>query len=370
MSDTTLFIRLEGPLQAWGSHESKFAIRRIMDAPTKSGLIGLFLAAKGISRIDAAAHLPHLNQLKMGVRIDRPGIRWWDYHTVGAKQKMQIAEAKGKSKMGALLSRREYLCDASFLVAVKGDPSIIEDIRNALTAPIWTLFLGRKCCVPSRPLLDPELETGSFSTLLDALCSVPWKRRLPGDVIIDHLDCVIEWEAKPSATTAPLDAEIWYDVPESFDPPSHRPRFVTWHNVSVGENGVVKLSLESYMTSPRKPSRPSADYSNSQWRIVREQRLQQDHHLCVFCKAPATTVQHCTYRHAGGDERLDELRSLCRLCHDAVTMIEYGENMGLDRINPEDPKWRDRIIQKRDEIVQYRSLETRRRKFDKQEDID
>jgi 5-methylcytosine-specific restriction endonuclease McrA len=97
---------------------------------------------------------------------------------------------------------------------------------------------------------------------------------------------------------------------------------------------------------------------------MRDTRLDCDHHLCVFCKSPATTVQHVTYRHAGGDERLEELRSLCRLCHDAVTMIEYGLGMGLDRINPAEDQWRDQIIRKRDEIVRFRSLETRRRRLE------
>jgi hypothetical protein len=62
-------------------------------------------------------------------------------------------------------------------------------------------------------------------------------------------------------------------------------------------------------------------------------------------------------------EHLKQVRSLCRLCHDAVTMIEYGLGLGLDRINPEDPQWRDKIIEKRDEIVAFRSLETRRRRL-------
>jgi 5-methylcytosine-specific restriction endonuclease McrA len=91
--------------------------------------------------------------------------------------------------------------------------------------------------------------------------------------------------------------------------------------------------------------------------------LDADHGLCVFCKSPAATVQHITYRRAGGDESQDDLRSLCRLCHDAVTMIEYGLDMGLDRINPEEPRWRERIIEKRREIIRFRSLETRRRKL-------
>jgi len=35
----------------------------------------------------------------------------------------------------------------------------------------------------------------------------------------------------------------------------------------------------------------------------------------------------------------------------------------LDRINPEEPHWRDLIGQKRAEIIKFRSLETRRRRL-------
>ena len=80
------------------------------------------------------------------------------------------------------------------------------------------------------------------------------------------------------------------------------------------------------------------------------------------------TVQHVTYRRAGGNETLDDLRSLCGLCHDSVTMIEYGLGMGIDRINPEDQRWRNLIIQKRDEILQFRSLQTRRRRLTAEEE--
>ena len=44
-------------------------------------------------------------------------------------------------------------------------------------------------------------------------------------------------------------------------------------------------------------------------------------------------------------------------------MIEYGEGMGMDRINPEEPRWREQIIGKRNEIIKFRSLETRRRRL-------
>lgn len=361
MSANTLFLRLEGPLQAWGDHQSKFVIRRTAEAPTKSGVIGMLCAALGVSRIEAPEKwLTDLGALHMGVRIDSPGVRWWDYHTVGAKMEMPTAE--GKSKSGAMLTRREYLCDASFLVALQGDPTLISTLREAMNAPKWTLYLGRKCCPPSRPLL-PQNSTGEFTELLSAVKSVPWRRRLQGDKAPETVECLLDWKPTPEQPEAPEDALIWYDVPVTFEPPFHHPRFVIRRVLTVGANGDANIAQEPAQSLPPSPARPRADYTNTKYRETRRERLRHDHHLCVFCKSPATTVQHITYRRAGGNEEHDDLRSLCRLCHDAVTMIEYGMNMAMDRINPEEPRWREMIIKKRDEIINFRSLETRRRRL-------
>lgn len=48
---STLLLRLAGPLQAWGA-ESKYEIRRTGREPTKSGVIGLLMAALGCRRDD------------------------------------------------------------------------------------------------------------------------------------------------------------------------------------------------------------------------------------------------------------------------------------------------------------------------------
>ena len=366
MSANTLFLRLEGPMQAWGNQESKFVIRRTAEAPTKSGVIGMLCAARGVSRADASAEwLPKLSDLHMGVRIDAPGVRWWDYHTVGAEMDMRIAEGEGKTKRGAMLTRREYLCDASFLVALQGDPALIEELAVAMRNPQWTLYLGRRSCPPSRPLF--EHQPGSYTDLTSALESVPWRPRLERDTVPETVDCLLDWIPTPEQPEAPDDALIWYDVPLTFEPPSHRPRFVIRREFRVGEAGEVSIADDPAQSLTPRPPRPRANYRNGEYRKMREERLASDHHLCVFCKSPATTVQHVTYCHAGGDERLDELRSLCRLCHDAVTMIEYGLGMGLDRINPEDKCWREKIIKKRDQIIQFRSLETRRRRLSPEE---
>lgn len=364
MSANTLFLRLEGPLQSWGDQQSKFVVRRTAEAPTKSGVIGLLCAALGVPRPRATEEwLPKLRALRMGVRIDQPGVRWWDYHTVGAGMGMRTAE--GRSKPGPMLTRREYLCDASFLVALQGEPALIAGLSAALRDPQWTLYLGRKCCPPSRPLL--EHPPGEFSDVLSALISVPWRRRLRGDPAPESVDCLVDWEPTPQEPEAPAEALVWYDVPLTFAPPAHGPRFVVRRQLHVGLRGVVSIADRPAQNLTPPPPRARADYQNSEYLKARDARLEADYGLCVFCKAPATTVQHVTYRRAGGDETLEDLRSLCRLCHDAVTMIEYGLGMGLDRINPEDPIWWERIIRQRQEIVRFRSLETRRRRLSAEE---
>ncbi|MBF0517331.1 MAG: type I-E CRISPR-associated protein Cas5/CasD, partial [Nitrospirae bacterium] len=361
--DNTLLIRLEGQMQAWGDQQSKFLIRRTAEAPTKSGVIGMVCAALGVSRPDAHQRLSKLRTLNMGVRIDVPGIRWWDYHTVGAE--MQMRKADGKTKLGAMLTRREYLCDASFLVALQGEPDLITEIEDAVKNPEWTLYLGRKSCPPSRPLLNGN--ASYFPDLLSALKSIPWRKRCADDPPTESVDCLLDWRPTPEEPEAPPEALIWYDVPLTFEPPSHSARFVIRRQLSIGKNGDIEEVRKPLLRPTPQPPRPRANYRNSKYRNQRKKRLDNDFHLCVFCKSPAATVQHITYRRAGGNESTDDLRALCRWCHDAVTMIEYGLGMGMDRINPEEPKWRDRIIEKRREIIRFRSMETRRRRLDPEE---
>ncbi len=380
----TLFLRFEGVLQAWGSNEGKFVIRRSAGAPTKSGVAGLLCAALGIGRNEAPKYwLPILAGMSIGVRIDRPGIRWWDFHTVGAGLRMRKAEFKEpkspdmvgetlaakaqpsdiKFKNETLLTRREYLSDASFLVALQGEPDIVAQLYNAIQEPKWTLYLGRKACPPSRPV--SERGTAYFMTLEEALASVPVRQRVKGESCPDTLPCVLDWIPAHDGDSAPDDAEIHYDVPVSFQPPSHLPRFVIRRELALSPE--AKASPVPW-TKPWYPPRPRADYNNGDYKKVRAERLVMDNGLCVVCKAHATTVQHVDYRRAGGNEEPEDLRALCRLCHDACTMLEYGSGMTMHRIDPCDPQWRDRILAKRAEIVKFRSLEQRRRKMKPEEE--
>lgn len=251
-------------------------------------------------------------------------------------------------------------------MALQGDAALIGRIAEALRSPIWPLYLGRKSCPPSMPVFtQPRKGKGETWTnpmrveggVKTAFQQVPWCPRYeddaPGEQSIG-LPCLIEWRKTEAQPIAPDEAEVWYDSPVSFDPPVHEPRLVERASVPVN----VGVALQRHTPAP---PRPRANYKNSEYRRRREQRLEADHGLCVFCKNTATTVQHVTYRRAGGDEAQDDLRSLCRLCHDAVTMVEYGLGMGLDRIDPCDTRWRADILRTRGNIVRFRSEETRRR---------
>jgi CRISPR system Cascade subunit CasD len=91
--------------------------------------------------------LTNLNQLKMGVRVDREGTLKVDYHTA-----KHVLKASGGMKETEL-STRYYLADALFLVGLEGDDELLlQRIHKALYNPTWPLFLGRKSFVPGEPV--------------------------------------------------------------------------------------------------------------------------------------------------------------------------------------------------------------------------
>jgi len=334
----TLFLRLAGPMQSWGT-SSRFQLRRTDAYPSKSALLGLLLCAKGVRRGNSEEELKTLTSLQMGVRVDRSGTMDWDYHTSGAK--IGIRKAEGGIKETAsthnpetLLSRRQYLYDASFLVALQGDGAIVVRYAGHLQNPVWPVFLGRKCCVPSEPVFAG---TGYFGNLTDALTSVRWHPR------ISSIDCddwgttrtlAIYTEHPPGPP--PTHARLVYDVPKVFGFYSHLARWVIEDHVNVDVG-------DSLQAPPLTPFRPRPEYSSPQWVAARASRLKLDRGLCVFCKSPAVEVHHVSYENVGHEIDAD-LRSLCKICHDACTMLEYGRDMQARRIDPSDPDQRKIIL--------------------------
>ena len=153
---STLLLRLAAPLQSWGA-DSKFEERRAtMREPTKSGVIGMLAAALGRRRDEP---VDDLSKLRFGVRIDQPGQLLRDYHT-----------AKSSDGKTSYVTNRYYLADAVFLVGLEGDVDLLHVLHEALLAPVFPLYLGRRSCPPvgrislgvSENALEKALDSASW----------------------------------------------------------------------------------------------------------------------------------------------------------------------------------------------------------------
>lgn len=148
MSVATLLLRLQGPMQSWGT-TSRFDERDTQLEPSKSGVLGLVCAALGRDRSEP---VDDLAALRMGVRVDREGVPMRDYQTATG-----VVNAAGKvEKERTVVSPRYYLADAVFLVGLEGERALLERIHEALPRPAWPLALGRKSFVPSEPVHLPD----------------------------------------------------------------------------------------------------------------------------------------------------------------------------------------------------------------------
>lgn len=161
--------------------------------PSLSMVTGLVANALGYEHKQQAELQALQGALRLGSRIDHPGQMLVDYQTtdLGRPDMMRGAwttrgevEFHGGS-VGTRTSLRDacYWMDAAYTVVVgladkaAGVPSL-EAMHDALRHPCRPLFLGRKCCLPSAPLLRGTIVAPSVK---DALAAVPLlPRAMPG----------------------------------------------------------------------------------------------------------------------------------------------------------------------------------------------
>ena len=196
---TTLLLRLAGPIQSWGD-ASRFTQRRTSPHPTKSGVLGLLAAAQGRRRIDP---IEDLAELWFGVRVDQSGQLMRDFQTsrsLDAKDVMPLA-------------MKYYLSDASFLAAVTGETELVEGLAEAVKAPTFPLYLGRRSCAPARPVFHSVTEADGETALRSAPWgAADWYRRQQGQEV--NLELVTDAEHDGAGRWG----ERVRDVPRSFDP--------------------------------------------------------------------------------------------------------------------------------------------------------
>lgn len=182
MDDHYLLLWLEGPLQAWG-YDSKFGRRDSLEFPTKSGVLGLICCARGAGGAESewlAAWADLDMQVLAYVRQDAQGralprqtlLR--DFQMVGSGyndqdpwQSLHIPKKSDGGKAvggGTKMTYRYYIQDMAFGVLLQAPPEWVQDAVQALRAPVWDVYLGRKTCAPTEFIFQ-----GAFGSVSAAL---------------------------------------------------------------------------------------------------------------------------------------------------------------------------------------------------------
>ncbi len=161
-------LRLSGVMQSWG-YNSEYTYRNSGLFPTKSAVLGLCCAAKGLARgtnkekefLESVS-----DSLMTAIALPRSqsgGDNYWqvnvrrieDFHTVE-----HTKTASGKISPHAVMTYRQYLCDADFIVLLQVAEDMANNLAENIADPHWGIWLGRKACIPSAPVF-----AGIFNTV-------------------------------------------------------------------------------------------------------------------------------------------------------------------------------------------------------------
>ncbi|MGR3435478.1 MAG: type I-E CRISPR-associated protein Cas5/CasD [Shimia sp.] len=157
-----LVLRLTAPMMSFGA----VAIDQVGPTarwPGASMLTGLLANALGWDWDDRAAHQALQDRLVFGAMELHAGDLLTDSQNaqLGKLDRGWTTRGAPEGRTGASYDaphrrRRDYLADADYRVVLRLDPAdvapTLDDVAAALDRPARPLFLGRKPCLPSRPL--------------------------------------------------------------------------------------------------------------------------------------------------------------------------------------------------------------------------
>ena len=200
-----LILNLEAPLLAFGGETiDNYGV--IRPFPAASMLTGLLANALGWRRVEQQKHQQLQDRLVFAARIDREpagNVRLTDFQTAKlyeddagwttrgrpeGREKSPSYKREGPAGRRSLthLRHRDYYADMRVTVALRLEPAEedprLDNLAAALQEPARPLFLGRKPCLPSRPLFGGWVEG---DTALAALLNVLVDR--PQDAPVDNL---------------------------------------------------------------------------------------------------------------------------------------------------------------------------------------
>jgi CRISPR system Cascade subunit CasD len=213
-----LILRLEGPLMSFGDVAID-EIRPTRRLAARSMLTGLLANALGYAHEDVAALDRLQERLRFAARLDREGQGLVDFQTAELSQDDPLWTTRGApaeraggagSYSGPALRYRHYRADAALTVALTLVPAEetpdLAALEAALRRPERPLFIGRKGCPPSRPLLDRVVEADSLVAALDRVPPAD-PERAAAEVVVETEDQ--PGEPEPRRLIAVADRRDW-----------------------------------------------------------------------------------------------------------------------------------------------------------------
>lgn len=189
MRHTWLHLRLSAPLLAFGG----VAIDHVgptRDFPSTSALTGLLANALGWRRENGPRHQSLQDRLIWAALIVRQGRVLTDNQNakLEGNDKGWTTWGTPDERAGATYDsphrrRRDYLADHDCRVVMQLEPGDVPDLDQlaaALDRPARPLFIGRKPCLPSAPLLAGRVDAETPHAALLAL-GLPGKALWPMD---------------------------------------------------------------------------------------------------------------------------------------------------------------------------------------------
>lgn len=185
--------------------------RGSLNWPGRSAILGLLGAALGVER---DRDFSTLDALRVAVAVFEEGTPLRDYHTVESVPSAAVrrpnsrpeALAAAGLRAGTTITLRDYRAGALYGVAVWGGE--LAPLRDALAAPRFTLYLGRKSCPLSAPPGASIVDAGGPEEALASLVLPPWRQEAtarwlmadaePGDAHVDYRQ------------DQPLDRRTWH----------------------------------------------------------------------------------------------------------------------------------------------------------------
>ena len=161
-----LKLKLSGILQYFAAEDFTTLRTTYMTSivPTKRAIVGLISCAKGYARnSDDISKLS--NSIIVKYKSNTIPILLEDFQTIKPlkcqKNYMnkfykgnKFPTVSGNTRETQLIKNIQYLQNADFDVYIGAADELLEDIYNAIRNPVYALYLGKRSCIPNKPIVE------------------------------------------------------------------------------------------------------------------------------------------------------------------------------------------------------------------------